>query len=450
MTRGGAAAPTTDDRPLAVSRPKRTLRPDRATWPIWGFTAGLPLTFLFGIHGFVWCLPGVVFGLRILRNPKAAIPRSTFLLFLFLCWIPLGFSMLGVGNLPIFLYRWSLFAGCFTCIVWLVNSSEEAVPTERVVDWMALLWVALVAFGWIAQLLPTFTSKSPFSTLLGPAGNIDFIARISDWKLADYQELVDRQVARPAAPFGAANSWGSAVGILTPFFIRSWMIGTSRARRRVGVLLLIAAAVPIITSVNRGLWISLSLAFVYFTARTALRGRYVPTVVFGIAMVGVAIAFVATPMGTVVQDRLTSAGESNESRGHIYDDAWNGALDSPLAGNGAPRPTDYYKGSPPVGTHGLIWYLMFCHGFVGLALFVGWMFTELIRSGSPPTRTAWWSHLTIVICLVQIPYYGLLPHVVLLGLAVGIAHRDTDRGRATLREATRPSVRGSRPSAQPA
>ena len=213
------------------------------------------------------------------------------------------------------------------------------------------------------------------------------------------------------------------------------MVGTGRRRKRAGALLLAAAAIPIITSVNRGLWISLSLAFVYFTARKALRGRFAPSVLLAIAMVGVAVAFVATPLGTIVQERLITAEDSNQSRAHIYEDAWQGALESPLAGNGAPRPTHYYKGSPPVGTHGLIWYLMFCHGFVGLALFVTWMFTELVRSGSPPTTDAWWSHLTIFICVVQIPFYGLIPHVVLLGMAVGVAHRDLERGRAAQRRA---------------
>lgn len=435
MTTAGAAPLATTRVAPSARRPARTLRPDRNNWPIWGFTAGVPLTFLLGLHGFWWCMPGVVLGSRILRRPRTEIPRSTFPLILYLCWVPLGFSMLGIGNLPIFLYRWSLFIGCFTVIVWITNSSEDSLPTERVVDWMAALWVSLVAFGWLAQVLPTFHSKSPFTTMLGPAGGIDYIARISDWKIADFQALGAGKIARPAAPFGAANSWGSAVGILTPFFIRSWMIGTSRRRKRVGAFLLAAAALPIVTSVNRGLWISLALAFVYFTARKALRGRFTASILLALAIVGVAVAFVATPLGTIVQDRLVSAEDSNDSRAHIYEDAWNGALDSPLAGNGAPRPTHYYKGSPPVGTHGLIWYLMFCHGFVGLALFTTWMFTELVRSGSPPTSEAWWSHLTIFICVVQIPFYGLIPHVVLLGMAVGVAHRDLARGRAAQRAA---------------
>jgi hypothetical protein len=39
----------------------------------------------------------------------------------------------------------------------------------------------------------------------------------------------------------------------------------------------------------------------------------------------------------------------------------------------------------------------------------------------------WWAHLSIVITLVEVPYYGLLPHVIVLGVAVGISHRESRR-----------------------
>src|SRR5690606_28385366 len=84
------------------------------------------------------------------------------------------------------------------------------------------------------------------------------------------------------------------------------------------------------------------------------------------------------------------------------------------------RRVDSSVGSPPVGAHGLVWHLMFCHGFVGLALMGTWMFVEVARSGRPRSRKGWWSHLAVVIALVQIPYYGLLPLIVVVGLAVGI------------------------------
>ena len=90
----------------------------------------------------------------------------------------------------------------------------------------------------------------------------------------------------------------------------------------------------------------------------------------------------------------------------------------------SPMVPDAPVGMPPVGTHGLIWYLMFVHGFVGMALFLGWLGLEVLRSGRVRTADGWWSHLALVIGLVQVPFYGLLPQVVLLGIAAGLSHRE--------------------------
>jgi hypothetical protein len=82
---------------------------------------------------------------------------------------------------------------------------------------------------------------------------------------------------------------------------------------------------------------------------------------------------------------------------------------------------------PPVGTHGMLWYLMFVHGFVGLALFLTWLGGEVLRSGRVRTTDGWWTHLALVIGLVQVPFYGLLPQVVLFGIAAGLSHRERVR-----------------------
>ncbi|MBA3283195.1 MAG: hypothetical protein H0U29_13290 [Acidimicrobiia bacterium] len=177
------------------------------------------------------------------------------------------------------------------------------------------------------------------------------------------------------------------------------------------------------------------VGLVYFAARKALRGRFgALAVLFGTIFV-VGLLLVVTPAGSLVQQRLGGSGQSNEARSELYVDAWRGAVDSPLVGNGVPRATNYYENSPPVGTHGLLWYLMFIHGFVGLGLFVGWLAIEAFRSGQVRTPLGWWAHLSIVITVIQVPYYGLLPHVMVLGLAVGISHRE---GRTDARTGASP------------
>jgi hypothetical protein len=410
--------------PTIPSRRRRALQPDRAGWPIWLFTGGLPLAFAVGVHGIAWLAPALVLGARVLATPSVRFPRSSIPLVAFVGWSLLSLSTIDPGDLPIFFYRWLLFAGALAVFVWLVNVSEEAVPTARVVDWLAAMWICLMVFGYLATLFPNLIVPSPLGLVFRPLQSIPFLARISEWRFAETHKFMGYPVPRPAAPFGAANSWGSAVGILTPFFLRSWFVDADAKRRRKGVALLLFGIYPVLVSVNRGLWMALIIAFVYFAARKALRGRFTAVAVLVAAVVATAALFVLTPAGGLVADRLDNSEKSNAARSNLYELAWQGAKASPLVGNGVPHPVPNDPDSPPIGTHGLIWYLMYIHGFPGLVLFLGWLTVEVFRSGRVRSTLGWWTHLSLVIAFVEVPYYGLLPHVILIGIAAGLAHRE--------------------------
>ncbi|HRW37402.1 MAG TPA: hypothetical protein P5254_06880, partial [Aquihabitans sp.] len=349
---GEGAAPSADAQPR-----RRTLRPSRATWPLWSITAGMPIMFLLGVHGFVWALPGLVLGARILADREVRFPRSSLPMLAFLAWAFLSALMIDTGSgYALFAFRWLLFAGALTSMVWLVNVPRSSVPSELVVDWLASLFIVLVVCGYLGVLLPTFVQKSPFQLALGPAGNVGFIDELSRWRFAETQGFLGYQLARPSAPFNATNGWGAAIGILTPFFLRSWILQPDRRRRRRGIAIGLAAVYPMVMSVNRGLWISLGVALVYYAARKALRGRIGPVLVLVGTVLAVAAMLVATPAGKLVGDKLDKSGKSNDSRSTLYEEAFAGARDSPLIGNGAPkRLPDAPPGMPPVGTHGLIW-----------------------------------------------------------------------------------------------
>ena len=415
---GPAEAPT-------VARRRRTLRPDRAAWPIWLFTAGLPYSFLIGIHGLAWLAPALVFGARILASPRVRFPRSSIPLAVLVAWALLSLVVISPAEYPIFFYRWLLFAGALTSFVWLVNVRRDAVPTERIVDWLAAMWICLMVFGYMAALFPNLIVASPLGVIVRPIQSIPFLARISEWRFAENHHFMGYPVPRPAAPFGAANSWGSAVGILTPFFIRSWLVDADPGRRRKGWALLAFGVYPILLSVNRGLWMALIVAFIYFAARKALRGRFAAVGVLLVAVFTTTALLVFTPAGSLVVDRLDHSEKSNAARSNLYELSWQGAKASPLVGNGVPKAVPNDPTSPPVGTHGLIWYLMFIHGFPALILFLGWLTIEVFRSGRVVEPLAWWTHLSLVIAFVEMPYYGLLPHVILIGIAAGLSHRET-------------------------
>jgi hypothetical protein len=408
-------------------RVQRTLRPTKATWPIWAMTAGMPLAFILGVQGVVWCLPGIVLGARILSDRNVRFPRSTIPLILFLGWAILSITMVGGGSgILLFGYRWLLWAGALTTLVWLVNVPDSRVPSIQIIDWLAALWICLVVFGYLGVLFPEFVQRSPFQLALGPLGRVGFVDELTRWRFAETQSaLTGSPLPRPSAPFNATNGWGAAIGILTPFFIRSWIVQPDLRRRRIGYVIGLAGVVPIVLSVNRGLWISLAVGLVYYAARKALRGKLGPFFVLIGTLIAVTLMLVVTPAGKLVQDKIDNAGKSNESRSNLYEEAFQGAKESPLIGNGAPQHAEGADPKlPPIGTHGMLWYLMFVHGFVGMALFLTWLGGEVLRSGRVRTADGWWTHLSLVIGLVQVPFYGLLPQVVLFGIAAGLSHRE--------------------------
>lgn len=400
----------------------------RLAWPLVACTAALPLAFAFGLQGVVWTLPAVVLGVRLLlvRRPLAddlRVPGAVWALAAFLVVASLGVvQVAGTGRI-VFVYRWLLFAGALTSEVWLLFVPRRRLSTERVVQWIGLLWVWVVAFGWAAMLL-RLDRSSPLQSVL-PAGfrSAGFVDQLSAWRLGEVQYVAGRYVVRPSAPFAWANGWGSAFALTAPCFVRSWLVGVRPRRRAAGVVLALAGIPPLVASLNRGAWLTLGVALLYGAVRMAARRDWRPLVAVGAAAACTAVLLVTTPLGSSVTARLSDVDNSNTSRASVYRLAWEGALESPLVGHGAPREV---PGSslPPVGTHGLVWNLMFSFGLVAAGLFLLWLVVEVVRSAPSRAPGSLWLHLTLVVGLLQLPMYGLLPGVVLLGMVAGLARRE--------------------------
>jgi hypothetical protein len=137
---------------------------------------------------------------------------------------------------------------------------------------------------------------------------------------------------------------------------------------------------------------------------------------------------VASGATTVIQDRLTVADDSNETRGNVYVLAYEGSLQSPFIGHGAPRKIPNST-LPPIGTHGLIWYLMYVHGWPALIFFMIWLGIEVVKSARIRGPDDWWPHLCLIIAGIQVIFYGLLPQIIYIGIAAGLARRNQQRGR---------------------
>jgi len=375
-----------------------------------------------------------VFGLALFRSSSVRVPKGAIPLVALTAWVLVTIVRVsGVSMIPLFVYRWMLWASALACMVWLANDLSARVSSARVVRLLAALWIVLVAFGYLAMMFPSVQVPSFVQSLLvrqlgHPLPQPSFLYDLTIIRFAELQEFVGHAVPRPAAPMAYTNGWGSTIGLLTPFFAVSWLGSPGRLRRNVGVCLALAALVPMIVSTNRGLWVSLAVALLYYGVRRAVAGDARVLISVVLAGLFVVIVTLATPLSQVVNDRFSGAEASNATRERLYDTAFEQSVASPLLGYGAPDSVDT---GPAIGTHGLLWYTMFAHGFPALVLLFTSTAALLAATFRARTRIALAAHLAIVVFAVQIPFYGLFPQIVLIGLAAGIAGRENRRTDVT-------------------
>jgi polysaccharide biosynthesis protein PslJ len=403
---------------------RRAARLDPA-WPILAMTAWMPVAYFLGLSAIVWIIPAFAFGIPMLRRQELRVPTTAVPLLALMLWIPVTALRLPSSNaLGVFTYRWLIWVATVSVLLWLCNTSTKIVATKRIIDMLATLFIVLVGFGYLALAFPTTVIPSLMQRVM-PHGllSTQFIYDLTVVKFAELQTFATGTLARPAAPLPATNGWGSTLALLVPFFIISYLTAASRRRRVVGWCIAAAALVPFVVSTNRGAWLSVIIALIYFAARRAFRGDARP--LGAILMLGaVVIASVLfTPLGQVVETRLSGSGveQSNATRENVYKVAWERTELSPVLGYGAPESTDR---PPPIGTHGLFWYVTFSHGFLATAML---LFATLVLVGATwraPTDYALWAHICLVIFATQILYYGLLPQIVLVGIAAGICWRE--------------------------
>lgn len=392
-------------------------------WPILPLTVGMAVAYFAGFGAIVWIVPAFIYVLPAMRRRSLHFPGAGIPLLALALWIPVtAIRLPDVPSVGVFAYRWLIWVAALMGFLWLANTPTARLASRRVVDLLAFLWITLVGFGYLALAFPSTASPSLVQRML-PTGltSTQFINDLTIVRFAELQTFVEGTVPRPAAPLPATNGWGSTLALLTPFFILSWLLSGDRRRRRWGWAFALAAVPPLAISTNRGAWLSIGLGLVYFAVRRAAQGDRRPLAAI-VAIGAVAVGLVMlSPLHSVVSARLDGAEASNSTREDVYRLAYAKTLESPLVGYGAPESTDH---NPPIGTHGLIWYSMFSHGFPALALLLLTLATLFVTTFRCRTDTALWAHVCIFMTITQLPYYGLLPQFVLVGLAAGLCWRE--------------------------
>lgn len=427
-------------------------------WPLFVLFGAFPLWWLagFGVLGVM--VAAVPMAYHLLRLRDIRVPPGFALWLFFLLWATAGATVLwvqpsgtapvaGVGRLVPFGFALCWYLIATVVLLYVGNFTSADLPDHRLhrlLGWMLMLTVVGGYVGYLAPYLPV---RSLLELVL-PARlqDINFLSLLIRNNVAQVQDI-GINVTRPAAPYVYANDWGANFGLLLPFFVLAWTGATAGWRRRVFPIAALLAVPPIIFSLNRGLWLGLIVVAVFVAVRLAVQGRLgalANVVVAGVVLGGLVVA---TPLGDLVTARLDNQ-HSNAGRSQLASRAVEAALDeSPFLGFGGSREVagNFYSiaggdsdvcpgcSTPQLGTQGHLWLLIFGHGVVGAALFLGFLGRRLVAGLRDPGRDATALCAVVVFYLTVMFVYDLLllPSVFLMVALALLWRREADRTPST-------------------
>ncbi|MBT1002473.1 hypothetical protein KIH31_07640 [Paenarthrobacter sp. DKR-5] len=437
----------------AGGRPPRSAA-RRAAWPVVVLFAGYPLWWLLGVASFLPLVLAVPMLVQLVRNGRIRVPKGMGWWLLFLVWVVASAAMLWTdapgaepGSTPdrltVFLYRLAWYGACTVAMLWVGNLSEEEAPSRRIARLLGWMFVVTVAGGLLGVLAPKFELTSLMESLL-PASlrSNGFVQTLTHPSAATLTTFLGREEYRPIAPFDFANSWGSNLSMFLPFFLLSWFGKGAGWRRFAAPFVLAVSVVPIVYSMNRGLWASLAVGAVFVLVRLASRGNRQALLVV-IAALGLAFAaFLASPLASLSSDTLDSA-HSNDRRGELLVRTVQSTLDgSPVLGFGSTRNVQGSFASiaggstpdcpacavPPLGTQGHLWMVIFSQGLVGAVFFLAFLFVRAKthwRSRTPLEAAGFTLLLFFALQMFIYDTLGLPLYTIMLGL--GLIWRDQQR-----------------------
>lgn len=389
----------------------------RPGWPLALLFYGFPLWWVLGLAHFIFFIVAVPMAIELMRRTPVRVPRWFGLWLIFLAWVLLGMVTLwthapgttynaGLGRLIGFGLNYLWYLSSTIVLLYVYNLRERELSTVRLQRMVGFLFIVTVFFGLAGTLAPNFEFKSLMEYVM-PAGisHADFIHAMIHPQLASASDLLGYEQPRPIAPFMYANAWGNNLALCAPMFVAAWF-GAAAARWRavVGIGILLVAAIPIIHSLNRGMWMGLALALVFAVVRFAIAGHTKPLNLLVVGLVVGTIGFVASPLYTTVTERFAHP-HSNERRGNLAGESVSTALTSPVIGYGGTRAkqgsyasiaaADSSRcascGAPSLGTQGFLWLLLMGTGYVGAALclmFLLSQFLSAIRRVDPNSMVA--------------------------------------------------------------
>lgn len=448
LTPGGGRS-TGPRRQRAWAAASRRPRPPQG-WPLIALLGLYPLWWALGLGAFTFLLVAVPMAWYLARHRPLRAPPGFGLWLLFLLWAVVSLVMLPFdppgtapgtpsGRMIGIAVNLGGYLAATIVLLYVVNLPHGQLSQQRLLRLLSVLFAVTVAGGLLGVLAPRFEFVAPLETLLPERIRAnDYTQALVHPTSAQIQDVLGADSARPAAPWGYTNFWGNNFSILLVWFLVLMWASGSGLRRIVAVAIVLVALVPVVHSLDRALWLGLGLSAAFVLVRLAVRGRLRAALVAAALVPLGILAFTLTPLHGIVQARLADPG-SIGLRNHLSRAALDGAAHSPVIGYGGTRkvvgsPRSISTGPTPscpncgqfnVGSNGQFWLVVFSHGFVGAALYIGFFLRVAWAFWRDRRATAGGGVLVVLLSLFYMFFYSAFPVALILTMiSIGLMARD--------------------------
>jgi hypothetical protein len=370
-------------------------------WPVTVLLAGYPLWWALGIADYMFIIMAVPMAARLYAwsardNRRLRVPPGFALWLLFLVCTLASVATLSVtapGTLasPVsnriisYVIRTAGYLGVTIALLFVGNLTERELPRRRLAYLLGLVALYAIAGGLAGTFFGTVQFTSPLAAIVPnrlQANNLLLQQQLHP-AFAQVQSVLGGAQGRPDAPFVYTNEWGNCLALLVPWLVAQWWFLGTRRQRLIAGIGVVVAIVPVVYSLNRGLWLGIGVGLCYVAVRLAARGRLGVLAALVAVLALTAVVIEISPLHSIISQRL-SAGASYDRRASLAGTAIEDAGASPLIGYGDTR---HQRGSVQsvtvgrsakcpacgngtVGGNGQLWLLLVSSGYLGAAFYL--------------------------------------------------------------------------------
>src|ERR1044071_4482503 len=132
-------------------------------WPLYVAFGLFPAWYLLGFGSLIWFILAIPMTFNLVARSKVKVPRGFgwyILFFIWMCATVVQLQGSGTDRLFGFAYRAGLYYSAGVWCLYIFNAPKRLLPTRTILKVMTIMWMVVVAGGWLGILSPTMQFRT--------------------------------------------------------------------------------------------------------------------------------------------------------------------------------------------------------------------------------------------------------------------------------------------------